>query len=212
MNKKTTLYIVRHGQTEWNVEHKLQGHQDSPLTELGMKQALWLGESLREEQIDLIYSSSSPRARRTAEFIRADREIGIYESDDWREINLGIWEGKRQDEVKVEYPEQFYHFWQDPEQFIVPNSETFQDVSKRAIHLLHHILREHQGKSILIVTHTIVVKLVMAYFEGRPLKEIWNPPYIHPACLCKIEWEEDRPHIILHGDISHYKEELGNFS
>lgn len=207
MNNKTTIYLVRHGQTEWNVEHKLQGHQDSPLTELGIKQAQWLGESIQNESIDIIYSSSSLRARKTAELIRDIREIEIIESEDLREINLGIWEGKRQEEVKKLHPEQFQYFWTDPEKFHVESSETFQDVLKRAINNLHQIISTYQGKSILIVTHTVVVKLLMAYFEDRILKDIWNPPYIHPACLCKIELEMHKSNIILHGDISHYKED-----
>ncbi|MGM1045864.1 MAG: histidine phosphatase family protein [Bacillota bacterium] len=189
------------------MEHKLQGHQDSPLTDLGVKQAQWLGESIQNEQIDIIYSSSSRRAERTAELIRGLREIEIIENDDLKEINLGVWEGKRQEEVKELYPEQFHYFWQDPEKFNVQSSETFQDVSTRAIKQLHQIIDKNQGKSILIVTHTVVVKLLMAYFEDRPIKDIWNPPYIHPACLCKIEFEKNKTNIILHGDISHFKED-----
>jgi phosphoserine phosphatase len=73
---------------------------------------------------------------------------------------------------------------------------------------LNEILREYTGKSVLIVTHTVVLKVLMAYFEGRPLDKIWNPPYIHPACLCKVEVVDDQIHIVLHGDISHYKEEV----
>ncbi|MGM1047007.1 MAG: histidine phosphatase family protein [Bacillota bacterium] len=206
-NNKTVIYIARHGQTEWNVEHKLQGHQDSPLTELGIKQAEWLGESIQNEQIDIIYSSTSFRARRTAEIIRSTREIDIIESNDLKEINLGIWEGKSQTEVKEIYPQEFNLFWNDPEKFNVEGSESFQEVSKRAINKLHQIISENQGKSILIVTHTVVVKLFMAYFEDRLMKDIWNPPYIHPACLCKVEIEMKTPKIILYGDTRHYKEE-----
>lgn len=207
MDDKTKIYLVRHGQTEWNVKHKFQGHQDSPLTDMGIKQAQWLEEAIRNEQIDMIYSSSSLRARRTAEIIRGTREIDIIESDDLREINLGIWEGRTQDEVKELYLEAFNDFWDNPEKFKVENSETFRQVSDRAINMMRQTVNDNQGKSILIVTHTVVVKLIMAYFEGRPMKELWNPPYIHPACLCKVEIDGDQSKIILHGDISHYKEE-----
>lgn len=207
MDNKTKIYLVRHGQTEWNVKHKFQGHQDSPLTDMGIKQAQWLEEAIRNEQIDMIYSSSSLRARRTAEIIRGTREIDIIESDDLREINLGIWEGRTQDEVKELYLEAFNDFWDNPEKFKVENSETFRQVSDRAINMMRQTVNDNQGKSILIVTHTVVVKLIMAYFEGRQMKELWNPPYIHPACLCKVEVDGDQSRIILHGDISHYKEE-----
>lgn len=207
MNRTTTLYIVRHGQTEWNVHHRMQGHQDSPLTELGKKQAQWLGEALRSDHLDVIYSSSSPRAYHTADLIREDRKIAIHERDDLKEINLGIWEGRTQDEVKATFAEQFDHFWHNPADFQVENSETFEQVKERAISLLNEILRRHEGQSILIVTHTVVVKLLMAYFENRPLQHIWNLPFIYPACLCKVEILGQQPHIILHGDVGHYQEE-----
>lgn len=203
----TIIYLVRHGQTEWNVEHRLQGHQDSPLTELGRKQAMWLGEALERTPIDVIYSSFSPRARMTAEYIRGTREIDILESNRLMEINMGEWEGLTQDDVMNNDPEQHRHFWHDPEMFRVAGAESFRDVLTRAVDCLHRILAEHQGRSILLVTHTVVVKLLMAYFEQRPIQAIWDPPYIHPACLSKIVCRQDGFHIELHGDISHYKEE-----
>lgn len=207
MSNKTTILLVRHGQTEWNVEHRLQGHQDSPLTELGVRQAQWLGESLRNEPIDVIYSSTSLRAHRTAELIREIRDIDLHRSDELREINMGIWEGKTQTEVKEKFPDQFYYFWNDPEQFSVQDSETFEEVSSRAVGELTRIRDAHEGKSILLVTHTVVVKLLMTYFTDVLMKDLWNPPYIHPACLCKIVIEDGKPDIVLHGDVSHYKEE-----
>ncbi|MBO9597229.1 MAG: histidine phosphatase family protein [Cohnella sp.] len=206
MNRTTTIYIARHGQTEWNTRRKFQGHNDSPLTELGVKQAEWLGDSLRREVFDLIYSSSSPRAVRTAEIVAGARGISIETCDEFKEINLGIWEGMDQGEAERVYPEQFHNFWKDPEAFRVPNGETFHDVSERAIGKLLQVVTENPGRSILVVTHTVVVKLIMAYFEQREWKDLWDLPYIHPTCLCKVEVKEGGHAIILHGDISHYQE------
>ncbi|WP_201305459.1 histidine phosphatase family protein [Paenibacillus puerhi] len=206
MSKITTIYLVRHGQTEWNVEQRLQGHQDSPLTELGINQARWLGEALQNEPLDAIFASTSQRACRTAELIRGARDIAIIPNESLKEINMGVWEGRTQSEAKEQHAEQFDYFWNDPELFRVEGSETFGDVSQRGVDLLNQILVEWQGKSVLLVTHTVVVKLLMAYFEGRPLKQLWELPYIHPACLCKLEIHADRANILLHGDIGHYRE------
>lgn len=204
--KDTTLYIVRHGQTEWNVLRKMQGHQDSPLTDAGILQAQWLGEYLREEHIDYVYSSSSARARRTAEIIRGDQAHRIVECDEFKEINLGVWEGKTHNDITASHPVEYDHFWNDPEKFRMPGSETFQDVLQRAMGKIQDILTMHSGKSILIVTHTVVVKLLMAHFEGRPLKKNWDPPYIHPASLCKVVVGDDYTDIKLHGYTGHFKE------
>jgi broad specificity phosphatase PhoE len=206
MAETTTLYIVRHGQTEWNVAQKMQGHQDSPLTELGVKQAEWLAQALQGEDIDGIYSSSSNRALKTATILRAGRQLPIIKCDELKEINLGSWEGRSQEELKQADPQQFHNFWSDPEQFNASGSESFRAVSERALNKLEHIIGEHSGKRILIVTHTVVLKLLMAHFEQRKLQDLWQLPYIYPACLCKVELSKDSAQILLHGDISHYKE------
>ncbi|OPA73717.1 histidine phosphatase family protein [Paenibacillus selenitireducens] len=205
MNHPTTIYLVRHGQTVWNTEHRFQGHQDSPLTKQGIQQAEWLSESLQNVHLDHIYASTSGRASRTADILKGDRNIPMTQTDDLMEQNLGVWEGRVQEEIQQLYPEQWESFWKNPSAFYVDASETYQEVLKRAVSLLQHILNEHAGQSVLLVTHTVVVKLLMAYFEGRPLRELWNLPYIHPTCLCKVEVYSDRSDIILHGDTSHYR-------
>lgn len=185
----------------------MQGHQDSPLTPLGVEQAVRLGEALRNERIDAFYASPSSRACRTAELIRGIRAADVVTAEALKEIGLGIWEGLAQSEVEARFPEQFGRFWNDPEAFGVSGSETFADVAARAVRQVNRILDEHRGRSILIVTHTVVVKLVMAYFEGRAMKDIWQPPYIHPSCLSKIVIGEGRSDIVLHGDMSHFADE-----
>ncbi|MBB6735154.1 histidine phosphatase family protein [Cohnella zeiphila] len=207
MNATTTVYLVRHGQTEWNIERRFQGHQDSPLTDMGVKQATWLADALRDERIDAVYSSSSPRARRTADIVKGDRALAVREADELKEINLGVWEGMRQEEAERADPGAFRHFWDDPSEFRVEGSETFDETAARSIGQLERILSEHPGQTVLIVTHTVVVKLLMAHFEGRSLQDLWKPPYIHPACLCKIEVAGRQSEIVLHGDIRHYREE-----
>ncbi|MCR8656696.1 histidine phosphatase family protein [Paenibacillus endoradicis] len=208
MLETTTIYVTRHGQTEWNIQKRFQGHNDSPLTERGIKQAAWLGESLQHQKIDLIYTSSSQRAIKTAEIVKGHRDIPIEISEAFKEINLGVWEGITQEEAKNNFTLQFYNFWNDPEAFQVENSETFQQVSDRAIKKLDEIIHNNKGKSILIITHTVVIKMVMAYFEQSVTKNIWHPPYIHPTCLSKIEINKENSSILQHGDMSHYKEEL----
>ncbi|MFD1128999.1 histidine phosphatase family protein [Paenibacillus provencensis] len=210
MTDLTTIYIVRHGQTEWNVLGKMQGHQDSPLTELGTRQARWLGEALAEEPIDVIYSSSSGRAVHTAEVIRGSREIPVTLTDNLREMNLGLWEGRTGDELKLEEPMKYQQFWEEPELFAADGGETYIETMDRAQQELKHILKVNQGKTVLIVTHTVVVKLLMTWLEQRSLETLWDLPYIHPASLCKIVFnEENKPKVVLYADISHYPETAG---
>lgn len=209
MKETTTIYLVRHGQTEWNVQHRFQGHKDSSLTKLGIQQAEWLGEALQHEPFDFIFSSTSSRAYHTAELIKGNRNVQITACDEFREINLGVWEGEIQERIREVYPQQLDHFWNHPELFGVEGSETFHEVRERAVSKLNEIVASYPGSRILLVTHTVVVKLLMAYFEGRSLDRLWDLPYIHPTCLSKIELTDDVPSILLHGDVSHYREEQG---
>ncbi|MBO9608669.1 MAG: histidine phosphatase family protein [Paenibacillaceae bacterium] len=202
----TNIFLVRHGETVWNVEHRMQGHQDSALTVLGVQQALWLGERLRDEPLHAVYSSSSDRAFRTAELITQHKEVKINPSDELKEISLGTWEGKTQSFLKNHFPDQFENFWGDPETYISDGGETFKEVEQRAIKKLSEILRSHDGENVLLVTHTVVVKLLMAYFEKRLLKDLWQPPYIHPVSLCHIQITNGNPCILLYGDTGHYKQ------
>jgi len=205
MTNKTTLYVVRHGQTEWNVEHRFQGHRDSPLTELGVRQAEWLREAMADQTIDAAYASSSPRAVRTARIVIGDREIEVQTRDELLELNVGVWEGRTQDEAKELDPQAYDRFWKDPAGFRVEGGETYGQAEERAVGQMNEILAAHAGSSVLLVTHTVVLKLILAHFEKRPLHLLWDPPYIHPACLCRIDIEDGNPRIVSHGDVSHYR-------
>ncbi|OKQ00027.1 histidine phosphatase family protein [Paenibacillus sp. P46E] len=202
--KTTTVYLTRHGQTEWNVQNRMQGHRDSALTPLGVQQAEWLNRGLRQEPLDMIYSSSSPRALRTAEIVRGERSIPLIACDEFIEIGMGLWEGRDSAEIAAGDPEQHHHFWKDPEKFSVEGSETFAGVQKRALEKLQDIVAAHDGQHILIVTHTVVIKVLMAYFEERAMEKLWDLPYIYPTCLCRIDFTDGQAEILLHGDTSHY--------
>ncbi|MGO4546680.1 histidine phosphatase family protein [Paenibacillus sp. 2TAB23] len=200
----TRLYLTRHGETEWNVVHRMQGELDSPLTELGVRQAESLKVVLDKVDIDMIYSSPSPRAMRTAEILRGAREIPLTASESLMEMRFGIWEGQVHSEVQAHYPKQWDRFWNNPEEFAIANSETYTQVQTRALNLLNDIIRKHSSKSLLIVTHTIVIKLLMAHFQGTDMKHLWKSTEIEPASLSRVDISGQTAKIVMHGDISHY--------
>lgn len=202
----TTLYIVRHGQTEWNLAGKLQGQMDSNLTELGIKQAKWLSESLKEVKFDAVYSSSSGRAFNTAEILYNGESEDIIKDDNLREINLGDWEGIERSKIQEEYPTTLELFWSEPHNYIPVTGESYQDLNDRVVSSLKDIISKHKNENILIVSHGVVIKTIMAYFENRELKDLWNPPFIYNTSVCKVEINDEGHNIILHGDTSHYKE------
>lgn len=205
--KSTTLYLTRHGQTEWNVAKKLQGHKDSPLTEMGILHAQWLADSMSQISLDSIYSSSSVRAVKTTEILRGGRTISITPDDDLREINIGSWEGKDISTIESTFPDEHYAFWNTPHLYTPANNgESFYDLQKRVLPRIQRIVQTNAGKSILIVTHAATLKLIMTYFNGRPLSEVWTPPIVHSTALCKVIIEGDQFNTVLYGDTSHYRE------
>ncbi|MEW9698852.1 histidine phosphatase family protein [Paenibacillus sp. SI8] len=203
----TKLYLIRHGETEWNVEHRMQGHADSPLSPLGRMQAVWLADSLGAVPFDVICASSSGRALETAHIVKGRRELVIQPSDHWREMNLGAWEGRIAEEIKQEEAERFHAFWNHPHLYKPQIGESYADLQARVLPELQRLLDDHRGKTIALVSHTVTLKVIMAHFEQRALAQLWNPPYFHPTCLSLVEWNAGNPRIVLHGDTSHFQEE-----
>lgn len=203
---KTMLFLTRHGETEWNVEGKMQGLKDSPLTELGKRQAQWLKSSLKDIQFDAIYSSPSPRTYQTADIIREGRENEIILCDSLKEISLGSWEGHKKSEIEHLFPDEYNAFWNTAHSYKPTNDgESFSQLQDRIIPTVLDIINRHKGGNVLIVTHAIALKVIMAYFSGDSLDKLWNPPVIQPTSLNKVVIIDTDYNIELYGDTSHYQ-------
>lgn len=203
----TRLYITRHGQTEWNVEGRMQGQKDSKLTSLGENQAKWLGESLKNTKIDVIISSSSGRTLSTAELIRDDRNIEVIPNDNLKEMYIGEWEGMLHTEVEELYPEHKHNFWNNPHLYEPMGGESFADILLRASNEIEDILATYKDKNILIVTHAITLKSLITYFEKKDVKDLWTGAFMKSTCLNIVEVDGDNRKFILQGDTSHYPAE-----
>lgn len=168
-------YIVRHGQTQWNVEGRLQGHLDSPLTDEGIASAHRLKETLKHMTFDAVYSSPSRRAVKTAQIATALDNLVLDER--LMEIQLGDWQGVRLQDIQVSYPEQYHAFFNDPTRFYKADAESFKDVLKRVHSFLTDANCEHfqQGKvkRILIMTHGVTLMVFVNLFLNQPLTKLW---------------------------------------
>lgn len=198
-----TLYITRHGQTEWNTERRMQGWGDSPLTKVGIEQAERLGKRLKEKKIDLIYSSPLGRAIKTAQIIRGERNIPIICDDRLKEIKLGKWEGMNHEFIDSNYKEDINNFWHNPKAYKPIEGETFFQLRDRVKSFLDEVITEHKDESILIVTHAIALKSIMNYIEDLTIDNFWTEPHINPTSLTKVEIKDLNRKVILNADISH---------
>lgn len=209
----TTVYLTRHGQTQWNEEGRMQGWNDSPLTELGVKQAQWLRDRLEEIHIDKIYSSSSGRAYRTAEIINENKKVELVREDELRELNLGEFQGLNQEEIQRRYAEQYYNYWNKPELYKpVGDGETIEELIDRVKKVIMKIIMENKGKNILVVTHTMPIKALLCNLENIPIKDFWMEPYIKQTSLTTIEFNDNKHKIVQCADISHHKYQVKEFN
>lgn len=201
------LYVIRHGETVWNTEKKLQGWKDSELTENGMENALLLGDRLKGIDFESIYTSPSGRTKDTAKLISGDRVQNIIEDENLREINLGDWEGQTHDAIKEKYPNDYDAFWNKPHLYKSNSGEDFYQLNERVKQFLERVKTEQISGNILIVTHTVFIKTLLAHCKGLSIDKLWGPPFIHDTSLSIIELNGNHFSIILEADISHRSKE-----
>ena len=168
------LHLIRHGETQWNRDQRVQGQCNVGLNETGNRQAVELGERLRDIHFDAIYSSSSLRTRETAWLAFPDRHEDIVFLDSLREIDLGPWEGRLHAEIAIEEPESQHHFWHMPHLFEVAGAETFYDLQERAMRAIRGISRKHFGRRVAVVSHGALIKSVLCHMEGLPMRDLWS--------------------------------------
>lgn len=199
------LYLTSHGETEWKVEGRLQGRQNSLLTKMGREQAGWLANKMSELPLDLIISSPSPRTVETAEIIREQREIPIVQDEHFLEMNIGQWDGLLKEDIEKYEPERFRAFCEQPHLFKADTGEDYYQVRERVLPWLKHILSDYKNQNILIVSHNIVLKVILGYFEKKPIERLWEGGEIWDTSLTVIELENENGKILSVSDTSHFK-------
>src|SRR5690606_23846884 len=187
----TFLYLTRHGETVWNTKKLMQGWKDSPLTDTGIKQTYQLSQRLSNVTLGAIYSSTSKRAIQTAEIVNGERNLEVYTYDDLREISFGIWEGRTSEDNEKDNPEEWTTFWKTPHLFNNDSVEPLLTVQQRMVNRVNQIVQQHPNENVLIVTHSIALKLLMDHFEHNEMKNLWSTPAIPPASLTLVETEKN---------------------
>ncbi|PLS33120.1 histidine phosphatase family protein [Carnobacterium maltaromaticum] len=184
----TTLYFVRHGQTEWNLDERMQGHLNSDLTAHGIQQTLNLAKGLPDMGLTHCYTSDSPRTQQTTALLTGELTLPVKTEAGLREINTGPWEGENKTTIQSRYPESWTHFWHNPHLYQPNgNGETFVDLQTRSVQALNKIIHQHPGATILIVSHRITIKVMLAYLLNQPLAELWETGDIAPTSLNCVE-------------------------
>lgn len=169
------LYVVRHGQTEWNVLKKMQGSVDIPLNEKGIEQAYRTKENLKDIKIDFIFCSPLIRAKQTALIINNDRKLDIIYDERLRERNYGEFEGTNKSSFN------YNEFWAYSKNMQYNEAENVQSFFDRIYNFIDELKVKHADKNILIVTHAGITKAIECYANGM-MKDEEIGPFLPENC------------------------------
>lgn len=185
----TKLFLVRHGQTYFNVEHKIQGQMESDLTPDGIAQATALGKALNKSGITFsaLYVSPMRRTRQTSDLCTQGLGLTPIYIDSLKEILMGDWQGLSVNDIKRDYAADWNLFWYHPEKFYRPTCETYLEVRNRAAKAVERIIAEHPRQNVLVITHGALLKTLYTYFRYQSIHEIANAPHPHSTGVCVVE-------------------------
>lgn len=181
-----TLYLIRHGQTQWNVDHRIQGHTDTTLTKEGEDQAHKQRKLLKDIVFSKVYSSDLIRAQRTAEILNLERKLALQTTKMLRERNFGVYQGKSMEEGKKKLWGLLDKYSEHPH-IKESGVETNEQMIARVILFLREVSVAHEGETILIVSHGGVMRVLLRHlgFAQRnqlPSGAIQNLAYIKLEC------------------------------
>lgn len=180
MGKK--LFLIRHGQTDWNLTHRYQGQGDIPLNKTGISQAVRVASKLAEENIDGIFSSDLQRATVTAEKIaQYHQDIELKTMPALRELDFGQWEGLKYQEIEKECPVHLKKWSETPGEITPPGGESLLELQSRVISQVEEICQENQGNNLVLVTHGGVIRTLLTYILHMPLDYYWKIEVVHCA-------------------------------
>jgi probable phosphoglycerate mutase len=167
----TTLLVIRHGETIWNIEKRYQGHGDSPLTETGRNQVAALGRRLRGLPFDTLISSDLGRTRETAAIIADYTGHPVAFDSRLRERNYGVLEGLTVPEIKAAHPKVFNRLNTDGPDYIVPQGESHRQHYQRNIAFIEEIRAQKSGQRVAVVAHGGVLENIFRFVAHMPLEQ-----------------------------------------
>lgn len=185
------IYIVRHGETHFNITNRIQGWSDSDLTKNGITGIIKTAKELANINFNnIIFSSTSKRCVKTAILISDYVKVcNIQTLESLKEINLSIWEGKSADELKVRDAD-YDLYINSPHLFVPLSGESILDTQKRIVKAVKDILFQVDFENILIVTHSMAIRTLIAYLENITIEKIWSID-VPPASYKKIIFDDD---------------------
>ncbi|MGE5509306.1 MAG: histidine phosphatase family protein [Chitinophagales bacterium] len=199
---ETRLLLVRHGETEWNRDGRIQGHLDVVLSENGREQAKRLARRLAREQLAAVYASTLARASETAAIIAQPHGLPVATRPELREGCFGAWQGLTMAEVRERFAENYAAVRQDPIHGRPQDGETCFEMAERAYQTVGELAAAHAGETIVVVTHGGTLKTIISQLLGLDLRYRWRFT-VDNCSLTVAAWREGGPVLLTLNDTAH---------
>jgi probable phosphoglycerate mutase len=199
----TLVLLIRHGETQWNLDQRIQGHHDVELTERGVQQAIRLREALGDEPLAAVYTSDLLRAKRTAEIL-AEGRAPLIDEPRLREARFGLFETLTSAEAAERYPEAFHAWRSDAVRNRPPGGETLEDLGARCMAALRERVPAHPAQAIAIVAHGGPVRVMVCGLLGLPL-DVYPKLRVENASVARILFTSRGAILAGFNDVSHLK-------
>lgn len=201
----THILLVRHGETEWTADDRFNGRTDIPLSEKGKIQASYLGLALRNDDITVCFATPLQRTQSTARLALEGRNVDIIINPQLIEADFGAWEGLSRQQIKSQFPKEWERWNADPAGNFPLRGESGYQVAARVIPALNDIIAQYAGKTILIIAHNTVNRVILAHVLGLPLSEFRRKILQLPSGLNRIDISKGgEMRVTLLNDVSHF--------
>lgn len=200
----TRLILLRHGETEWNLEGRYQGHLDSPLTPAGVAQARALAERAARQTLSALYSSDLGRAQQTAGAVAESTGLKVTVDVRLRERHLGVFQWLLKAELREKFPDEYRQFKVSGPDYVIPGGESSRQGHARVIACLDDIARRHVGQQIAVVAHGGTISSLLRHTLGIPLdapRRFERPNASWNVFL----WDDGKWLLETWGDVSHHE-------
>ncbi len=198
------VILIRHGETDWNTQQIFRGKIDIPLNESGLAQARAVRESLKDREIDRIYSSPLSRALETARILGENRNLKIETEEAFIDIDFGRWQGLSHQKVREAHKDLYEMWLSNPQTVTFPEGESLETVRTRSGKALEEIVKNHPGETLAIVSHRVLNKVLLCAVLGVELSHFW---YIRQdTCAINVfEYKDGAFYLTLLNDTCHLK-------
>ncbi|MFC1768000.1 histidine phosphatase family protein [Candidatus Margulisiibacteriota bacterium] len=184
----TRLFLLRHGETQANIEQRYQGQGNADLSELGLRDSELLSKGLSKEEFSAIYSSTLPRSFETAQIVAKPHSIDVVKVSGLIERSYGKWENMKFNEIRDKYTDSYKQWLIDPAKTRVPGAELLEDLQKRGVEAIEKLIKEHKDETICVVGHGGINRAILFHYMHIDLNNFWRIKQDN-CCVNLIEFD-----------------------